>query len=40
MITQLKDALDRSRGTFLPDLAGALALGVMLVAALHLPSLA
>jgi len=38
-MTQLKESFSRSRATLLTDFVGALALGVMLVAALHLPSL-
>ena len=37
MFTQIKTAATRSHTTFLQDLAGAGALVVMLVVALHLP---
>jgi hypothetical protein len=39
MISQIRATLERSRDTLLQDAAGAAALIVMLVVALHLPGL-
>jgi hypothetical protein len=39
MMTQIKTALSHSRDTLLHDAAGAAALVVMLIVALHLPGL-
>ncbi len=39
MLSQIKTALTRSQNTLLQDAAGAASLVVMLVVALHLPSL-
>ena len=38
-MTELKHILIRSRVTLIEDATGAVALGVMLIVALHLPSL-
>ena len=39
MLTQIKTAVARSQDTLIQDAIGALSLGVILIVALHLPSL-